>query len=92
MGKRINFKEMTVYTGISRKETVRGDARESFADVLYTCCNGIRAKNLALRIFNSEGEIELAEEDVQLVKMAANAYCKPVFIDAINDQLNNNQK
>lgn len=31
---RINFKELPVYTGISRSRRVTGDARESFADVL----------------------------------------------------------
>lgn len=60
---RINFKELPVYTGISRKKTVTGDARESFADLLYTRMNGIRAKNLALKIFNSEGDMYLDAED-----------------------------
>lgn len=83
--KKINFKELSVYTGISKKEKVTGDARESFANVIYMHLSGIRAKNLALKIFNSEGEIELADEDVAIVRMAADTYCTPAFMDAINE-------
>jgi len=87
MMKTINFKELSVYTGISKKEKVTGDARESFADILYTRFSGIRAKNLALKIFNSEGETEFTEEDVNLIKTAVDAYCTPAFSDAVNEQL-----
>ncbi|UVQ11626.1 hypothetical protein [Bacteroides xylanisolvens] len=87
---RINFKELPVYTGISRKKTVTGDARESFADVLYTRMNGVRAKNLALRIFNSEGEMALDTDDERLVRFAAANLCIPSVGDAIIDMLDNN--
>ncbi len=87
---RINFKELPVYTGISRKKTVTGDARESFADVLYTRMNGVRAKNLALRIFNSEGEMALEAEDERLVRFAAANLCIPSVGDAIIEMLDNN--
>lgn len=87
---RINFKELPVYTGISRKKTVTGDARESFADVLYTRMNGVRAKNLALRIFNSEGEMALEAEDERLVRFAAAKLCIPSVGDAIIEMLDNN--
>jgi hypothetical protein len=85
--KRINFKELSVYTGVAKREKATGDSRESFANVIYTCLSGIRAKNLALNIFNSDGEIELSDEDVNLIRSAANTYCTPAFIDAINEQL-----
>ncbi|WP_203558709.1 hypothetical protein [Bacteroides sp. 51] len=41
-----------------------------------------------MKIFNSEGEMEVTEEDLVLIQTAANAYCTPAFIDAINEQLN----
>ncbi len=89
---RINFKELPVYTGISRNKTVTGDARESFADVLYTRMNGVRVKNLALRIFNSEGEMSLDAEDERLVRLAAANLCVPSVGDAIIEVLDNNPK
>lgn len=67
-----------------------GDARESFADVLYTRMNGVRAKNLALRIFNSEGEMALDTDDERLVRFAAANLCIPSVGDAIIDMLDNN--
>ncbi|MDR0798555.1 MAG: hypothetical protein LBN18_02180 [Dysgonamonadaceae bacterium] len=87
--KKINFKEFKVFTDISKTQTTVGDARESFANILYTRFSGVRAKNLALKIFNAEGETELSPEDVELVKTAANCYCVPAFIDSIEEQLNN---
>lgn len=89
---RINFKELPVYTGISRKKTVTGDARESFADVLYTRMNGIRAKNLALKIFNSEGDMYLDAEDEKLVRFAAVNLCVPSVGDAIIDMFDAGKK
>ena len=85
---KLNFKQLSIYTGISKKEALTGDVRESFADVLYSQCNGIRAKNLAMNIFNSVGEMEVSDDDLKLIQMAANTYCTPAFIDAINEQLN----
>ena len=89
---RINFKQLPVYTGISRKETVTGDARESFADVLYTRVNGVRAKDLALKIFNSEGDMELDSEDEKLVRFAALNLCVPSVGDAIIDMLDTSKE
>lgn len=89
---RINFKKLPVYTGISRKKTVTGDARESFADLLYTRMNGIRAKNLALKIFNSEGDMYLDAEDEKLVRFAAVNLCVPSVGDAIIDMLDTGKK
>lgn len=89
---RINFKQLPVYTGISRKGTVTGDARESFADVLYTRMNGVRAKNLALKIFNSEGDMELDSGDEKLVRFAATNLCVPSVGDAIIDMLDASKK
>ena len=84
---RINFKQLPVYTGISRKETVTGDARESFADVLYTRVNGVRAKNLALKIFNSEGIWNWMPRTRNWCVFAAVNLCVPSVGDAIIDML-----
>lgn len=89
---KINFKEFSMYNSISKKERVTGDARESFADILYSRCNGIRAKNLAMRIFNSSGELEVTPEDVTLIRMTAENFCTPAFIDAIDEQLNKKEE
>ncbi|MDL2243531.1 hypothetical protein LJB84_01660 [Bacteroidales bacterium OttesenSCG-928-J19] len=85
---KVNFKELSIYTGIAKKKKMSGDARETFADILYSQCNGIRAKNLAMKIFNSDGEMEVSPEDINLIRFTADNFCTPAFIDAINEQLN----
>ena len=88
--KEMNFKEFGIYTGVSRKNRQVGDARESFADLLYLHANGIRAHALALKIYRSEGLAEYTDEEIALIRETAYKYCLPNFIDGLEDQLNNN--
>lgn len=84
---KLNFKEFHVYTGVSRKNKRTGDVRETFADLLYTSVNGIRSHALALKIYQSEGETEFTDEEVQLIKRTAETQCLPGFIDGLIEQL-----
>lgn len=85
---KINFKQFGIYKSISRKEKVVGDVRESFANLLYTQINGIRAHTLASKIFQSDGAEEYSAEDVALIQKVASEYCIPAFIDGLNEQIN----
>lgn len=86
---KLNFQQFSVPTGISRKTRQTGDARESFANMLYLNVNGIRAHALAMKIYNSEGEENYSPEEVQLIKEVAEKLCAPNFIDGLMEQLNN---
>lgn len=89
---KLNFKQFSVPTGISRKNRQTGDARESFANMLYLNVNGIRAHALAMKIYNSEGEESYSPEEVKLIKEVAEKLCAPNFIDGLMGQLNNQSK
>lgn len=89
---KINFKQFTVPTGISRKNRQTGDARESFANMIYMNVNGIRAHALAMKIYNSEGEEEYSQEEVRLIREVAEKLCAPNFIDGLMEQLDNQSK
>ena len=89
---KLNFQQFSVPTGISRKNRQTGDARESFANMLYLNVNGIRAHALAMKIFHSEGETEYSPEEVALIKDVAEKLCAPNFIDGLMEQLNNQLK
>lgn len=89
---KLNFQQFSVPTGISRKTRQTGDARESFANMLYLNVNGIRAHALAMKIYNSEGEENYSPEEVQLIKEVAEKLCAPNFIDGLMEQLNNQKK
>ncbi len=84
---RINFKEFSVPTGISGKKRQTGDARESFADIVYTNVNGIRAHALALKIYRSAGAEEYTDGETRLITGLAERYCTPAFIDGLRAQM-----
>ena len=79
---KINFKEFQIYTGISHRETRTFDVRESLADALYLSGRGIRMHDLALRIFRSDGPVDLDEADERLLQEFAENM-SPAFIDSL---------
>lgn len=85
--KKVNFKELEIFTDISRTNKTKGDARREFADIMYKGCNGIAAHALALKIYQSEGEIEIDEQEEALIRDLTSRACTPMFIDGINAQL-----
>ena len=81
-----NFKNFKIFTGISRKETRPFDVREELANSLYLAGRGIRMHDLAMRIFHSDGPVELDEADVQLLREFAQTL-SPAFIDSFDQNL-----
>lgn len=84
---KIDFKNFTVPTGISGKSSRTGDARESFADVVYMNVNGIRAHALAMKIYRSKGAEDYTDEETKLITSVAERYCTPAFIDGLRAQI-----
>lgn len=84
---KINFQEFAMPTSISGAETQTADVRESFADVVYNHLNGIRAHELAHKVYKSEGETEFEAAEVEMLKNVADSYCTPRFIDALNNYI-----
>lgn len=84
---KLNFRQFTVPAGISGKGSRTGDARESFADILYTNMNGIRAHALAMKIYKSEGAEEYTDDEIRLITFLAEKFCTPAFIDGLRAQM-----
>ncbi len=89
---RLNFQQFRIPTGIDRTQYRTGDARESVANMLYLNVNGIRAHALAMKIYRSEGGTDYTEEEVRTLTDVAAAYGTPAFIDALNEQIENQSK
>ncbi len=89
--KRLDFRNFSVPTGITRQTREVFDAREQIADLLYTRVSGIKAHRLAFKIFESTGEIHSyefsAHEETGMIHMAVERYCLPNVIDALNEIL-----
>lgn len=83
---KLNFQRFSVPTGIDKKNRQSGDARESFANLIYLNVNGIRAHALAMKIYQSEGETEFSQDEIKLIKEVADRMCTPNFIDGLREQ------
>lgn len=81
---KINFAQLETYTDIQKTNKICLDARQQLGELIYEAGSGIKAQALALKIYNSEGETEYTEEEIQTLMQFVNQYCKPAIIDAIN--------
>ena len=85
---KIDFQHFTIPIGISKKTKQTGDARETIADLIYTRSTGIKAHHLAFKIYESKGETDFSDDEVNLIKELVERYCFPSIIDALREQLN----
>lgn len=83
---KINFKEFTMFSDISHKETFSIDVREQFADVVYKHSRGVVAHNLAFKILNSEEAIEMKQGEWEVIAPLLEL-CTPQFQDSFNHNL-----
>lgn len=84
---KLNFKHFSIPSGIKAAECITGDARESFANIIYQKMNGIRAHALSFKIYGSDGAIDYSESEIQLIIEVAENYCTPAFIDGLRAQM-----
>ena len=80
--KKINFRNVVVYTDIQQTKKLVVDMHVDFANIIYQQGSGIQAHALAMKIYNSKGEEEYTEEECKLIMQYANL-CNPFFIDAM---------
>ena len=76
-----------MFTDITQTQTQTIDVSRVFADLLYRNGNGIVVHDLALRIYRSEGDMELTREEESLLQTMSKQVCTPVFIDSFNENL-----
>lgn len=88
---KLNFKELHVYNGVSRTKESIEDVRELFADAIYSAGNGVAALELCRKIYNSDGEEEYTDREVELIKQYA-SLGTPRFIEAVMTMIDNAKK
>lgn len=71
---KINFKEVKVATSIKKDNYRVEDMRENLANAIYNNESNIAYMALAMKIYNSDGEVELDEKETTLLKN----FCKNV--------------
>lgn len=84
-----NFKRVKFYTGIDRRECIEQDISLDFANMIYRNSD-IRGLRLAEKIYQAEGDIELADEEIALIRSLVNQHGTAMMVDAINHLFNIN--
>ena len=85
--KTINFKQFAMFTDITKKNSVRVDVSRDFADAIYRGANGIVAHSVAMRIYESSGEMELNAEEELFLREYIKKNTTPMFQDSFEANL-----
>lgn len=86
----MNFKEFKMYADIKHSKKLVVDVREQLADLIYKQSRGVVAHNLAFRILNAEGDIEMNSAENDVITSVLNL-CTPQFQDSFNHNVDNNE-
>ena len=86
---KVNFKQFKLFTSITRERSITCDVSREVADLLYRQGAGIAMHDLAFRIFRSENEMTLSDEDIRIIQVTAKQMCSPAFIDSFEANLIN---
>ena len=66
--KKINFAALQIATNIKKEEFITKDIREELANAIYQNARGIGYMALAIKIYKSDGEVELDNKEFKLLK------------------------
>lgn len=80
--KRINFERIEIFSDIEHTRCSVCNVKKDFANAIYQNGYGIESHALALKIYNSSGETDFSDTEIELIKKYA-AQCQPAFYDAI---------
>ena len=85
---KVNFKSFPVYTGISREKTVPMNISLVVSEGIYGNVAGIQAHSLAMKIYQSEGEVELDNTEVRILDGSMDLFVG-VLADSVRDYIKN---
>ena len=80
--RKINFKKMKFWTGIDHSQVIEQDVRLDLGNLIYKF-GDIRGMDLALRIYKSEGEIELNDMECTYLEEFVSSHCSPQMVEAL---------
>lgn len=80
---KINFKEFQLYTGCDKATTIPMDVRKRIGDAFYLHGVGIAQAELALRIFKSDGPIELSADDMNILTQVGRLLLPGAIIESL---------
>ena len=84
----IDFQHFKSFVDISHVDRLETDIRRDFADLIYKNANGVMAHDLAMRIYKTEGPVELTEEELNFLNIFVRD-TTPIFQDSFKENINN---
>lgn len=82
---KIDFEHLKVYTDIAKTNETVMNVKLQVANDLYAHGQGIAFHALALKIYNSKGEVELDSQEHQLLMNYVEQMCTPMIIEAFKN-------
>lgn len=84
--KKINVTQAKIYKDLSKKDFAIFDIKNELANFIYNNTNGLKYHSFAMKLYNSNGIVEINEEEEELLN-EIKSELKPCIIDAIDDIL-----
>jgi len=84
---KLDFDTLEVYTDLSRKKCTVARLRRPLANALYSQGTGLACHALALKLWNTEGQVELGDEEAAIIMRLVESSCSPAVIDAVRELL-----
>lgn len=88
---KIDFTRFPVYDGIKKERLIALNISESLGNGIYMNIPGLKAHLLAEKIYKSDGDVEIDNEEINLL-MEASELFPGVLADSVRDYLNKKQK
>ncbi len=85
--KKVNFKQFEIFTGIEKTSSFVSDIRKDLANMIYTRFVGLEAHALAYKIYGSDGEVELSDDECPLLMSFIEKQASPSLIDSMRKAL-----
>ena len=85
--KKINFKQFEIFVDIDKTKSIVKDVHKDIANSIYTSYIGLDAHALAYKIYGSDGELELDDEECKLLMQFAESHDSPSLIDSLRNAM-----
>lgn len=84
----IDFQHFKLFVDITHVDRLETDIRKDFADLIYKNANGVMALDLSMRIYRTEGPVELTEEELNFLNIFVEN-TTPIFQDSFKENISN---
>lgn len=82
----LNLNKLKIYKSLDKSDYVICDGAKEVANFIYNNMNGLPCHALAIKLYNSEGIVQLDQDEEKLLMDAVHSLT-PAAIDAISERI-----